>query len=80
MRTIITSLSVAIMQITGTNNSAVLTSVSLLKSANEQPKLAGDLIRRTVESMVNVQAAQSPAQYADISEFPGTGKILNTTA
>ncbi len=68
------------MQITGTNNSAASASVSLLKSANEQPKLAGELISRTVDNMVQMQAAQSPAQRIDMSEISGTGKIINITA
>ncbi|MBU1565530.1 MAG: hypothetical protein KJ630_07865 [Proteobacteria bacterium] len=68
------------MEITGTNNSAASASVSVLKSANEQAKLAGELISRTVESMMQIQAAQSPAQRTDIWEFSGAGKIINITA
>lgn len=68
------------MQITGTNSSAASASMSLLKSANEQPKLAGELISRTVDNMVQAQAVQSPAQRIDMSEISGTGKLINITA
>ncbi|MDK9707583.1 MAG: hypothetical protein OEL83_11095 [Desulforhopalus sp.] len=68
------------MQITNMSNPAPSSGVSILKSANEQPKLAGELINRTVEDMVQIQAAQSPSQRIDISEITGTGKIINTTA
>ena len=68
------------MQIGNMSNSASSSGVSILKSANEQPKLAGELINRTVENMVQIQAAQSPSQRIDISEITGTGKIINTTA
>jgi len=68
------------MQITNMSNSASSSGVSILKSANEQPKLAGELISRTVENMVQIQTAQSPARPIDISEITGIGKIINTTA
>jgi hypothetical protein len=68
------------MQVTDINSSALPSGLSILKSANEQPKLAGELINRTVENMVQIQAAQSPAQRIDISEITGTGKIINTAA
>ena len=54
--------------------------MSLLKSANEQPKLAGELISRTVDNMVQAQTVQSPAQRIDMSEISGTGKLINITA
>ena len=74
------SLIVATMEITGTNNSAASASAFVLKSANEQAKLAGELISMTVDNMVQIQAAQTPAQRTDISEISGTGKIINITA
>jgi len=37
-------------------------SLSILKAANQQPSLAGDLISRTVESLMQAQSMQSPAQ------------------
>ena len=68
------------MQITDPHSTASSSVLSILKSANEQPRLAGELISRTVENMVQIQAAQSPAQPLAISEITGIGKIINTTA
>lgn len=68
------------MQIPGTSSSALPTSLSILKSANQQPELAGDLIAKTVAGMSQMSTAQSPAQSNDISEITGTGKIINITA
>jgi len=68
------------MQIPRTNNSALPTDLSILKSANQQPELAGDLIAKTVASMSQTQTAQSPAQSIDMSKITGTGKIINVTA
>lgn len=67
------------MQTTGIPNQKPMSGISVLKTANEQPKLAGELISKTVESMRN-QRAQTPAQPADISSITGTGTIINTTA
>lgn len=68
------------MQIAGTRNTASSGSISILKSANEQPKLAGELISKTVEGMVQIQSAQSPAQRIDISGITGTGTLINIKA
>ncbi len=68
------------MQVNGTNTPPLAGSVAMLKSANEQTKLAGDLISKTVESMAQIQAAQSPAQRMDIAEITGIGQIINITA
>lgn len=68
------------MQIASAGSLTFLASMSMLKSANEQPQLAGELISRTVEAMMQIQSAQSPAQHIDISEISGTGKIVNITA
>lgn len=68
------------MQIASVGNLTSSGSMSMLKSANEQPKLAGELISKTVEGMMQNQSVQSPAQHIDISEISGTGKIINITA
>ena len=68
------------MQTASVSNLTTSGSMSMLKSANEQPKLAGELISKTVEGMMQIQSAQSPAQHIDTSEISGTGKIINTTA
>jgi hypothetical protein len=67
------------MQITDIPYQKSLTGISVLKTANEQPRLAGELISKTVEGM-HSQTAQTPVQPTDISGITGTGKIINTTA
>ncbi|MFT5702393.1 MAG: hypothetical protein ACI8ZB_005313 [Desulforhopalus sp.] len=68
------------MQIPEGSNSALPAGLSILKSAQQQTELAGDLIAKTVSSMSQMQTTQSPAQSTDISEITGTGKIINITA
>ncbi len=68
------------MQITGTSNSALPADLSILKSANKQPELAGDLIAKAVAGISQMQISQSPALSIDISKITGTGKIINITA
>ncbi|MFT5729709.1 MAG: hypothetical protein ACI8PB_003880 [Desulforhopalus sp.] len=68
------------MQIPGTSNSALSAALPILKSANQQPRLAGDLIAKTVAGMSQMQTAQTPAQSIDMSRSTGTGKIINITA
>ena len=67
------------MQTTSISNPKVLSSVSVLKAANEQPQLAGDLISKTVENMQS-QSVQAAAQPIDVSGLIGTGNIINITA
>jgi hypothetical protein len=67
------------MQITDITYQKSLTGISMLKAANEQPQLAGELISKTVEGM-HSQNAQTPVQPTDVSGITGTGKIINTTA
>jgi hypothetical protein len=68
------------MLIAGTGNSIPSSNISILKSANEQSQLAGELISRTVESMVQASVAQSPTQRINISETTAAGTIINTIA
>jgi hypothetical protein len=68
------------MQIQETSNSALSAGHSILKSANQQPELAGDLIAKTVAGISQTQTAQAPVQSTDMSKITGTGKIINTTA
>jgi hypothetical protein len=65
------------MQIAGIPYQKSLNSLSVLKTANEQPNLAGELISKTVEGMQS-QNAPTPAQPIHVST--GTGRIINTTA
>ncbi|MFH0781754.1 MAG: hypothetical protein V2B20_07335 [Pseudomonadota bacterium] len=68
------------MQITGSGSLTTFNNVFLLKTANEQPELAGQLISRTVEGMRANETAQSPAQGIDISQSSGPGLLINITA
>ncbi len=68
------------MQISGTSATSSSVGLSILKSANQQPELAGDLIAKTLADMAQMQTGQSSAQPIDISEITGTGKIINITA
>ncbi len=68
------------METTGISGSKVFSGGSVLKTANEQPRLAGELISKTVEGMIQNQYAQASAQPVDVSAITGTGKIINTTA
>lgn len=56
---------------------AATANISVLKSANEQPHLAGELISKTIEGLVQAQTVQTPVQPVAPS---GTGTIVNTTA
>ena len=68
------------MEITGISNSQSLRGVSVLKTANEQSRLAGELISKSVENMIQNQYTPASAQPVDVSGITGTGKIINTTA
>lgn len=59
-------------------NSAV--NLSILKSANEQPNLAGELISKTVEGLMQAQLAQVQTPLYDVSALAGTGSTINTAA
>lgn len=59
-------------------NSAV--NLSILKSANEQPNLAGELINKTVEGLMQTQLAQVQTPLYDFSALARTGSIINTAA
>jgi hypothetical protein len=65
------------MQIASVANAGSTASLSVLKSANEQPALAGELISKTVEGLIQAQAAQMPVQ--PVATL-GSGTIINTAA
>ncbi|WP_457573678.1 hypothetical protein [Desulfolithobacter sp.] len=54
---------------------------SVLKSANRQPELAGQLIQKTVQSQagMQMQGGQQPAQAAGPTQ-DGRGNIINVVA
>jgi hypothetical protein len=68
------------MEISGISNVKYFNGVSVLKTANEQPRLAGELISKSIESMIQNQYTPTAGQSVDLSSVTGTGKIINTTA
>ena len=67
------------MQVAGISISAASAGMSILKSANEQPKLAGELISKTVEAMGQIQAGQTPSQPVAAANTSTTRNIINIT-
>lgn len=59
---------------------AATANLSVLKSANEQPHLAGELISKTIEGLMQTQTVQTPVQPVVPVAPSGTGTIINTTA
>ena len=55
-------------------------SLSILKSANQQPQLAADLISKTIASMMQAQNVQSPAQPVTSTDATQPGDLINITA
>lgn len=55
-------------------------SQSILKSANQQPQLAADLISKTIASMMQAQSVQTPAQPVTSTDAMQPGVLLNITA
>ena len=68
------------MQITPVANAGSIASLSVLKSANEQLTLAGELISKSVEGLVQAQVAQAPIQPVNPDATSGSGTIINTAA
>jgi len=59
---------------------AATANLSVLKSANEQPHLVGELISKTIEGLMQTQTVQTPVQPVAPVAPSGTGTIINTTA
>jgi len=68
------------MQITGSANPKVAFGGFVLRAANEQPQLAGELISKAVESLTQTQNVLLPAQPVTVTEKIETGTIINTIA
>ena len=69
------------MHISPTSQANHLASLSVLKSANQQPELAGELISKTIASLLSVQSVQATPQ--TVSPLPaqsGAGTLINTVA
>jgi hypothetical protein len=63
-----------------TSSGAATANMSILKSANEQPHLAGELISKTVEGLMQAQASQTSVPSAAPLATSGKGTIVNITA
>lgn len=63
-----------------TSSGAATANMSILKSANEQPHLAGELISKTVEGLMQAQTSQTPVPSAAPLATSGKGTIVNITA
>lgn len=68
------------MQISGSSSLATFNNVFLLKTANELPELAGQLISMTVEGIQASKTLQLPIQGIDIPRSSEAGLLINTTA
>jgi len=69
------------MNVSGSNN--VASGMALLKKANEQPKIALDLITKAMQGVEQVQApkpASSPAPSASVAAATGKGQFINIKA
>lgn len=69
------------MEISSRSMANQLSGLTILKSANKQSELAGELISKTVASMLATQKVQAPSeQVTAASAQPATGSIINTVA
>ena len=69
------------MRILPTSQATQLPSLSVLKSANQQPELAGELISKTIAGLLSVQSVQATPQTASPSPAQsGVGTFINTVA
>lgn len=69
------------MQIASNSLASQLPSMSILKSANRQPELAGELISKTIAGLATTQSIQATPQTAPPSLAQrGIGSIINTVA
>ncbi len=66
-----------IMNVNGAANATA--GLSILKKANEQPKVALEVMQK---SMQGIEQAQSPAKIQDssLAEMTGKGKLINVKA
>lgn len=69
------------MQIPPSSQANQLPSMSVLKSANQQPELAGALISKTIAGLLSAQSIQAaPQTVSPSSARPGVGTLINTVA
>lgn len=69
------------MHISPTSQANQLPSLSVLKSANQQPELAGELISKTIANLLSAQSVQATPQTASPSTAQsGASTLINTVA
>jgi hypothetical protein len=69
------------MEISSSSMANQLPGMTILKSANKQSELAGDLISKTVASMLTTQKVQASSEQVTVaSSQSATGGIINTVA
>lgn len=67
------------MDVTSTATPQVTGGITILRAANQQPELAAELLRRSLE-VTTPQETRTAQQPVDVSDITGTGTIINTTA
>lgn len=69
------------MHILPTSQANQLPSLSILKSANQQPELAGELISKTIAGLLSTQSVRATPQTVLPSPAQSSvGTIINTVA
>lgn len=70
-----------VMNISSSSQAHQMPSMSILKSANQQPELAGELISKTIAGLLSTQSVQIAPQTASPSPTQsGIGTMINTVA
>jgi|GEM_PF-1998445 len=67
------------MQIPSNSSSTTFSGISILKSANEQSKLASDPISKTIDAINQTNTARTAAQPVDVSALTRTGTVTIET-
>lgn len=69
------------MEISANTTANQFSSLYILKSANKQPELAGELISMTIASMQTMQTIQAVSEQVNsLPEHSASGRIVNTVA
>jgi len=69
------------MNISSSSMASQSPNISILKAANQQPELAGDLISKTIAGLLSAQSAQTtPQSVLPTLAQSGIGSLINTVA
>ncbi|MDD2465223.1 MAG: hypothetical protein PHI97_14595 [Desulfobulbus sp.] len=69
------------MEISSSTMASQRAGLSILKSANQQPELAGDLISKTIAGLQNAQTTQDMTKSIDPASSPvQSGNTINIVA